>query len=215
MIKKENGVTLTILLVTIVIMIILAGVIMSISMSLTKTSDIKEIVANMELIRGVASDYRNKYLDDSEIERDDNNNITSIKVSTKFIGTKEDPHQANSIIQQLLRSTYLDSEFLNLLSQEKGWYWYRLDKTDLDKMGLNNIDLDNEAYLVNYYDLDVAYCKTTLDDSNRYKGIKSKQKNGETKYVYFYEGLKNLKTDEMSNLDERKRRRKIKRIKKR
>ena len=66
-------------------------------------------------------------------------------------------------------------------------------------MGLNNIDLDNEAYLVNYYDLDVAYCKTTLDDSNRYKGIKSKQKNGETKYVYFYEGLKNLKTDEMSN----------------
>ena len=137
--------------------------------------------------------------DDSEIERDDNNNITSIKVSTKFIGTKEDPHQANSIIQQLLRSTYLDSEFLNLLSQEKGWYWYRLDKTDLDKMGLNNIDLDNEAYLVNYYDLDVAYCKTTLDDSNRYKGIKSKQKNGETKYVYFYEGLKNLKTDEMSN----------------
>ena len=193
MIKKENGVTLTILLVTIVIMIILAGVIMSISMSLTKTSEIKEIVANMELIRGVASDYRNKYLDDSEIERDDNNNITSIKVS------KEDPHQANSIIQQLLRSTYLDSEFLNLLSQEKGWYWYRLDKTDLDKMGLNNIDLDNEAYLVNYYDLDVAYCKTTLDDSNRYKGIKSKQKNGETKYVYFYEGLKNLKTDEMSN----------------
>lgn len=199
MIKKENGVTLTILLVTIVIMIILAGVIMSISMSLTKTSEIKEIVANMELIRGVASDYRNKYLDDSEIERDDNNNIMSIKVSTKFIGTKEDPHQANSIIQQLLRSTYLDSEFLNLLSQEKGWYWYRLDKTDLDKMGLNNIDLDNEAYLVNYYDLDVAYCKTTLDDSNRYKGIKSKQKNGETKYVYFYEGLKNLKTDEMSN----------------
>ena len=199
MIKKENGVTLTILLVTIVIMIILAGVIMSISMSLTKTSEIKEIVVNMELIRGVASDYRNKYLDDSEIERDDNNNITSIKVSTKFIGTKEDPHQANSIIQQLLRSTYLDSEFLNLLSQEKGWYWYRLDKTDLDKMGLNNIDLDNEAYLVNYYDLDVAYCKTTLDDSNRYKGIKSKQKNGETKYVYFYEGLKNLKTDEMSN----------------
>ena len=116
MIKKENGVTLTILLVTIVIMIILAGVIMSISMSLTKTSDIKEIVANMELIRGVASDYRNKYLDDSEIERDDNNNITSIKVSTKFIGTKEDPHQANSIIQQLLRSTYLDSEFLNFLN---------------------------------------------------------------------------------------------------
>ncbi len=199
MIKKENGVTLTILLVTIVIMIILAGVIMSISMSLTKTSDIKEIVANMELIRGVASDYRNKYLDDSEIERDDNNNITSIKVSTNFIGTKEDPYQANSIIQQLLRSTYSDSEFLNLLSQEKRWYWYRLDKTDLDKMGLNNIDLDNEAYLVNYYDLDVAYCKTTLDDSNRYKGIKSKQKNGETKYVYFYEGLKNLKTDEMSN----------------
>ena len=177
----------------------MAGVITSISISLTKTSEIKEIVANMELIRGVASDYRNKYLDDSEIERDDNNNITSIKVSTKFIGTKEDPHQANSIIQQLLRSTYLDSEFLNLLSQEKGWYWYRLDKTDLDKMGLNNIDLDNEAYLVNYYDLDVAYCKTTLDDSNRYKGIKSKQKNGETKYVYFYEGLKNLKTDEMSN----------------
>ena len=109
MIKKENGVTLTILLVTIVIMIILAGVIMSISMSLTKTSDIKEIVANMELIRGVASDYRNKYLDDSEIERDDNNNITDIKVSTKFIGTKEDPYQANSIIQQLLRSTYSDS----------------------------------------------------------------------------------------------------------
>ena len=148
MIKKENGVTLTILLVTIVIMIILAGVIMSISMSLTKTSEIKEIVANMELIRGVASDYINKYLDDSEIERDDTNNITSIKVSTKFIGTKEDPHQANSIIQQLLRSTYLDSEFLNLLSQEKGWYWYRLDKTDLDKMGLNNIDLDNEGHIL-------------------------------------------------------------------
>ena len=32
-------------------------------MSLTKTSEIKEIVANMELIRGVASDYRNKDLE--------------------------------------------------------------------------------------------------------------------------------------------------------
>lgn len=200
MIKKENGVTLTILLVTIVIMIILAGVIMSISMSLTKTSDLKEIVANMELIRAVASDYRNKYLDESEIIRDSNsNNITEIKPSAKLKGTNEDPTSASSTIQLLLRSTYTDSEFMNLISQEKRWYWYKLDKTDLDTMGLGSIELNNEVYLVNYYDLDVAYCKSTLDDNNRYKGIKSKGKDGKTKYVYFYEDLKKLKTDEMSN----------------
>lgn len=199
MIKKDNGVTLTILLVTILIMIILAGVIMSISMSLTKTADLKEVVANMELIRGVAADYRNKYLDDSEIEKDDNDNIVDIKISPNFAGTNEDPYQANSVIHQLLRTTYTDSEFLNLLSQEKKWYWFRLGQTDLDQMGLNSIELKDEVYLVNYYDLDVAYCKNSLDDNNRYKGIKAKEKNNVIKYVYFYEGLKNLKTDEMSN----------------
>ena len=69
MLKKQSGVTLTVLIITVVVLLILASVIMSINMRLNKTVDLKEIQANMETIKIVASEYRTKYLDDERYFR--------------------------------------------------------------------------------------------------------------------------------------------------
>ena len=56
MLKKQSGITLTVLIITVVVLLILASVIMSINMRLNKTVDLKEIQANMETIKIVASE---------------------------------------------------------------------------------------------------------------------------------------------------------------
>jgi len=194
MLKREKGVTLTILVVTIIVMLILAGVIMSINMNLNKTTDLKEVVSNMELIKMIAADYRNKYISETVVEIDENNNKI-VTISDKFKGTHLDPQNASDIIMSLLG--YSNKTQLGI--DETGYYWFRLDKKDLEEIGIDNIK-DNELYFVNYQTLDIAYCKNERDSESNYKGVKAVVKTAKgkkEKYVYFYSELKNVKTDEV------------------
>lgn len=186
MLKKQTGVTLTVLIVTVVILLILASVIMSVNMKLNMTVDLKEIQANMETLKMVASEYRAKYLD--EETKDSSGNVS---ISKKFVGEHCNPNADDTIIATLLEYRGTASNISN--------YWFKIDSSNVDKLKTNIKVRDDELYFINYENLDIAYCKKSTETGSNgekcYQGIKTKQ----GVYKYFYSDIKNLKTDEMSN----------------
>ena len=186
MLKKQSGVTLTVLIITVVVLLILASVIMSINMRLNKTVDLKEIQANMETLKIVASEYRAKYLDDETVDSSGN-----VKISNNFVGRHCIPNSSNEIILALLQYRGNIGKMSN--------YWFQLDSSNIDQLGTDIKLKDDELYFINYENLDVAYCKKTTETGKNgtkcYQGIKTKK--GE--YNYFYSDIKDLKTDEVSN----------------
>ncbi|MBR3133475.1 MAG: hypothetical protein IKG42_05385 [Clostridia bacterium] len=60
MFKKENGVTLVALVITIIVMIILASITIAASTNLTKKNKLKNLQTNMLLIQAKAEDIYNK-----------------------------------------------------------------------------------------------------------------------------------------------------------
>lgn len=169
MTKNEKGITLMILIITIIVILILAGVVMSINMSLNKSIDLKEIVSNMELIKASASMYREKYIDETVIEKNEENGTTTYYLPEQFVGIQESGATQGTIINSLLRYGGKSSETL----LDSANYWYRLDQDALDKMNID-IKLNNEYYFVNYSTLSVAYCKAEQDGS-QYMGVKIKK----------------------------------------
>ena len=134
MLKKQSGITLTVLIITVVVLLILASVIMSINMRLNKTVDLKEIQANMETIKIVASEYRTKYLDDETEDISGN-----IKISNKFVGKHcTSSNSSGEIISALLEYR----ENIGKLSN----YWFQLDSSNIDALGTDIKLKDDELY---------------------------------------------------------------------
>ena len=198
--KNQKGITLVALVVTIIVLLILAGVVMSINMNLNKSVELKEVLANMEMIRTAAAPYRDKYIGDTVIEEVEGE-IDIYHISDKFIGEHVDP---------------INSEMMNSLLNYAGedtitsdaHYWFKLDKEALEKLNINlettNSGKDDEdVYLINYSKLEVGYCKNKKDDRGYYVGIKVRKRFGgsadpiKEKYVYFYKTLKDVKTKEV------------------
>lgn len=203
MVKNEKGVTLMILVVTIIVIIILAGVVMSINMNLNKSVELKEVLANMEMIRTAAAPYRDKYIGDT-VEETKEGESTVYHISNKFIGEHLDPKD-NEIMSSLLNYSSKDT------ITEDAHYWFKLDKEALEKLNINlettktgkNGEDEEDIYLINYSKLEVGYCKNKKDDRGYYVGIKVRKRFGnrndpiKEKYVYFYEDLRDVKTREV------------------
>ncbi len=204
MVKNEKGITLMILVVTIIVIIILAGVVMSINMNLNKSVELKEVLANMEMIRTAAAPYRDKYIGDTVEEKvTDKDNVESIiyHISDKFIGEHLDP-----------KNSEMMNSLLNYAGEDTitpdAHYWFKLDKEALEKLNINlkttNSGKDGEdVYFINYSELEVGYCKNKKDDRGYYVGIKVRKRFGgsadpiKEKYVYFHKTLKDVKTREV------------------
>ena len=175
MLRSNKGITLTILVITIIIMIVLAAVTMSINIGTSKTVDVKVVVANMELIKQSAQSIADKYFD---------NEVSGITLP----GIKN--YESDSIVNKLMEEIYEEGTEL-IISQ----YWYRLDNSALKEM---NIDIElngDEAYFVDYQNMDVAYVKSKTISNGKYPGFRDRNGN----YLYFYSQLKNIKSDQLGN----------------
>ena len=200
MTKNEKGITMMILVVTIIVILILAGVVMSINMNLNKTVELKEVIANMEIIKTAATPYRDKYIGDTVIIQQGTGDDREVihQISKEFIG--EYKHPKNSEINKLLSYAEMDT------ISDTAYYWFQLKKEDLEKLNVNiktNNSNEDDLYFINYDSLEVAYCKDKKDDHGNYIGIKVRKRFNGTggalreKYLYFYKDLKDVKTKEV------------------
>jgi Tfp pilus assembly protein PilE len=122
---KNKGITLTSLVITIIVMLILAGVTITAGYSVVKKSKLETLKTNMLLIQAKTKTALEEY------------NFS--KDETKLIGTKV---TENEEIKQKLEATGATGEIDD---------WYYLQKTDLEQMSLSDITPENgEYYLVKY-----------------------------------------------------------------
>lgn len=124
MIKNNKGITLTILAVTIIIIIIIAGITIKMSDYFIKDTKNKSQITNMQLIKGKIETIYEDY--------EFNKNEVLLKGTPKaYQSLQEYGINSNSDINN---------------------YWYELNKTNLvNDLGFDKrMFLDNETYIVNY-----------------------------------------------------------------
>lgn len=136
---SNKGITLVSLVITIIVMLILAGVTITVGYSIVEKANLENLKTNMLLIQAKAKTSLEEY----HFSKDE----------TNLIGTKISDADKNIIIK--LNNTIGTDVIDN---------WYYLQDTDLEQMSLSNIKLPkNEYYLVKYdeenLDVEVLYTK--------------------------------------------------------
>lgn len=150
MIKNNRGITMIMLVVTIIVLLILTGV--SINTSETFMTDIRasRIISNMELVKSKAENIYEANQFDSE-----NNSLigTTVTLSTSIISSEE-----NKLIKDKTGKNI--SELV----------WYRWDRNTLTSLGLDEKMLDSaeDYFYVNYENSEVVCSSGTKFDGVTY-----------------------------------------------
>ena len=150
-IKKENGITLIALTVTIIILIILASITLNEGTSLIKKAKIESIITNMITIKSKAKvlieeangEVWNKNGEEKENSLNDLFTTEKYKMTTASLTSDQ--------IEQL------DSEF----SSSDNFFCYSLTKDTIDIMAFPETDSPNDYIIVfdklNYNTIDIIY----------------------------------------------------------
>lgn len=141
--KKENGITLVALAITIIVMGILAGVSVLYATPIIQKTRLQDINTNMLLIQAKTKTIG---------ENAKFNNDTS-----KYVGQKISNIQSNNSINELINKGIVNT------SDNA----YLLSETDLAQMGLNNIKYEL-GYIVDYDTDEVIYVKGFTHAGNTY-----------------------------------------------
>lgn len=138
MLKNDRGVTLAILVTTIIVIIILAGTTITASDMIITSTKAKTVVTNMYLVSRKAESMYEEY---------------------QFNGTSE-PYTGTKISD----TTSLNSYFKDSYSQPTDSKWYSWDKSVLTSLGFDDEMLSDDAqFIVNYVDGQVIYTKGVKD----------------------------------------------------
>lgn len=149
MIKNNRGVTLSALVVTIIVIMILAGVTVTTSDLLIKDTKAKSVVSNMYLVKGKAETLYEDY--------QFSNNTTLPTTDTK-LGTKVDVSSLATYGVSSTGDTEVDGT------------WYKWNKAVLEANGLEPGMLGGTSeFIVNYATGEVIYTAGVRDDSGTVK----------------------------------------------
>ncbi len=162
--KKNNGITLVALIITVVVLIILAGITigrMSGNKGALKTANDEMFLYELNEIQQAVLELKIKYNQTGAL--------------SYFEGTKITREQANNYLQEIVEES---GHELNLALQESEdtssdiTSYYKLLKKDLKHMGLANSD---DEYIVNYSTGEVfnITTKTTSDNKPLYINIQN------------------------------------------
>lgn len=132
--KKERGITLTMLVITIVILAIIVSITVYVGSNMIEKTNLQNLNTNMLLIQAKVKTIG----EDSKF----NKNEATLK------GQKVSQVTQNQKIEELVNSQIIDTpDTYYLLSQE-----------DLNTMGLEKIQIE-EGYVVNYETAEIIYVK--------------------------------------------------------
>lgn len=144
MIKNNRGVTLSILVVTIIILIILASVTITTSNLLIRVTESKAVVSNMYLVKGKAESLYEEY---------------------EFLGDTL-PDEDNFLGKKVSVASLVIYGVVSNGNTEEDNTWYKWTKNTLENNGLDPEMLSEDAeYIVNYETGEVIYTIGVKDNS--------------------------------------------------
>lgn len=147
--EKNNGITIVSLIITIIILLILAGISIGTGNKVIKSSELENVKTNMLLIKAKGKEYvenANFKLGTNFKESTDIDN--RIKTAKAELKKGEDEEMTNNeILEQNIGITQDDIKKNNDYT-----YYYKLSNDDLTDMGLSNVKSDdkNGWYIIKY-----------------------------------------------------------------
>lgn len=152
--KKQRGITLIALTITIVVMMIIAGITVHFGLDLIQEVKLQDLRTNMLLMQAKAKEcveevsfQKANVTDANEIETIKNENLKGIKV------------EENSEVQNLLQNTGKIQE---------GFEYYYLTQQDLSDMGIQELSVEDYGYFIVGYNIDEI--KVEVINTNGYQG---------------------------------------------
>ena len=152
--KKERGITLIALTITIVVMMIIAGITVNFGLDLIREVKLQDLRTNMLLMQAKAKEcveevsfQKANVTDENEIQTIKNENLKGTKV------------EENSEVQNLLQNTG---------KTEAGFEYYYLTGQDLTDMGLKELTVEDYGYFVVGYNIDEI--KVEVINTKGYQG---------------------------------------------
>ena len=144
--RNDKGVTMIILIITIIILVILTGVSLNTGYSVMRDIRVGRVISNMLLVKAKVETIYEEYQfseDESVLVGNVTETIPNISQQEKYkMGMKDD------------------------------WKWYQLKKDDLRQQGLNEDILgENEFFYVNYEHSEIVYSKGTTYDNIMYYSL--------------------------------------------
>ena len=147
--KKENGITLTVLVITIIVLVIISGITINEGMESIQRSELENLKTNMLLIKAKGKEYA----ENSNFKLGTNIEKVSKQDKTKRIETAEKELVGEKIIDYNI----LDKLNVDINNIPEYTYYYKLTEDNLNFIGLGNIKLENEEiYIIKYNIKDVS-----------------------------------------------------------
>lgn len=136
--KKQNGITLVALTITIVVMIIIASITTYAGIDLIKEAKLQDLVTNMLLIQAEAK----KGLEEVSFQKANVTDATEI----------ENIKQANLIGTKVSENAEISSKVNEIIGTTDNCYYFT--EQDLADMGLKELSVDDYGYFVAVYNID-------------------------------------------------------------
>lgn len=152
--KKQIGITLIALTITIVVMMIIAGITVNFGLDLIREVKLQDLRTNMLLMQAKGKEcveevsfQKANVTDANEIETIKNENLKGTKV------------EENPEVQNLLQNTG---------KIEEGYEYYYLTMQDLSDMGIQELSVEDYGYFIVGYNIDEI--KVEVINTNGYQG---------------------------------------------
>ena len=152
--KKQKGITLIALTITIVVMMIIAGITVNFGLDLIKEVKLQDLRTNMLLMQAKGKECVEE-VSFQKANVTDENEIQTIK-DENLKGTKV---EENSEVQNLLQNTGKIQE---------GYEYYYLTQQDLSDMGIQELSVEDYGYFILGYNINEI--KVEVINTNGYQG---------------------------------------------
>ena len=153
--NKNRGITLASLVITIIVLLIIAGISVYSGTDIIKRAKLEELKTNMLLIETKAK------------ECVENANFKLGKIDN--LGDDEKTNRINEAKKELKGIEITEADNINIEPSDYNNYYYKLTEDNLKDMGLSNIKLSdtNELYIVKY---DIQNAKVEIYNTKGYEG---------------------------------------------
>lgn len=152
--KKQRGITLITLTITIIVMMIIAGVTVYFGLDLIREVKLQDLRTNMLLMQAKGKECVEE-VSFQKANVTDENEIQTIK-DENLKGTKV---EENSEVQNLLQNTGKIQE---------GYEYYYLTQQDLSDMGIQELSVEDYGYFILGYNINEI--KVEVINTNGYQG---------------------------------------------